>query len=228
MHFSSLKKYDKPNYLWGFAVMISLTLHLLSGKGLNYFLIIPSTNKLGPVKIRVAEVQPKVESALPPKPPKIKRPPKPMPTPNSPPAPSAAPNVAPVQGLNKDSLSTSGTMSAPTGNTLMIEDTGQRLKEDDALKGDQSAPAKLLAGTLTPPPYSDEALDAGVEGAFIVDVFVNLDGHVREAEIRKKIGYGMDERVLKSVRASKFQPRKNRLGLSEEGWTELKFTLVIP
>ncbi len=228
MHISSLKIFEKPGLLWGLAVIASLAVHLLSGKGLTYFSNVRGPITLAPVKIREAEIQPKEAEPLPPKPPKKEPRPKPTPAPNSMPAPISAPNVAPVQGLTKDSLSTSGTMSAPIGNTLMTEDTGQRLKEVEALKGDQSKPAKLLAGTLAPPPYSDDALDAGVEGSFIVDVFVNLDGQVREAELRKKIGYGMDERVLKSVRASKFEPRKNRLGLSEEGWTELKFTLVIP
>jgi hypothetical protein len=30
------------------------------------------------------------------------------------------------------------------------------------------------------------------------------------------------------VKAAKFLPRKNKIGVAEEGWTELKFTLVIP
>ena len=222
------KKYDRPHYLWSLAVIASLALHVLSSQGLNYFAPFSEPMKLGPVKLRVAESERKEPEALPPKPRKKEPRPKPAPPPNSTPAPKTATNVAPIQGLAKDSLSTSGSMAAPIGNTLMTEDTGQRVKDAQALKGDQSAPAKLIASTLSTPPYSDEALDAGLEGSFIVDVFVSLDGQVREAELQKKIGYGMDERVLKSVRTSKFEPRRNRLGLVEGGWTVLKFTLVIP
>lgn len=228
MQFFPLKKHDQAQYIWSLAFIASVVVHFLSGQGLIYFSPLPEPMKPGPVKLRVAESTHKEAAPLPPKPPKKELSPKPAPTPNSKPAPNAVPNVAPIQGLTKDSLSTSGTMAAPIGNTLMIADSGQRVKEAEALKGDQSAPAKLIASTLSPPPYSDEALDAGLEGSFIVDVFVNIDGQVREAELRKKIGYGMDERVLKSVRTSKFEPRRNRLGLTEEGWTELKFTLVIP
>jgi outer membrane biosynthesis protein TonB len=110
----------------------------------------------------------------------------------------------------------------------MVEDSGKRLKDVEALRGDMSAPAKLIASTMVTPPYTEEALDALIQGSFIVDVYVGLDGTVREAELRKKIGYGMDVRVIDAVKGSKFIPRKNRFGVDEEGWTELKFTLVIP
>jgi hypothetical protein len=57
----------------------------------------------------------------------------------------------------------------------MVEDTGKRLKDVEALRGDMSAPAKLISNTLKTPPYTDEALDAVLEGSFVVDVYVNLD-----------------------------------------------------
>jgi TonB family protein len=190
--------------------------------------------KLQPVRVRVAEpavVQEPIKETPPPPPPprrKEPRPQTPTATPNQVLKTEASPTTLPIQGLTKDSLSPGGTMAAPIGNTLMTGDTGKREKEVQPLQGDLSAPARLIANSMVTPPYTDEALDAMVEGSFIVDVYVNLDGSVRDVELRRKIGYGMDARVLTAVKGAKFIPRKNRLGVLEEGWTELKFTLVIP
>ena len=210
------------------AVVVSFVIHLLTGRGLTLIPTIPTEKKNAVVKMRIAEpVKPKLEE-IPPPPPKKEKPKKQTPAPNQEIMPKTPTTEVPVQGVTKDSLSSAGTMAAPIGNTLMIEDTGKRLKDVEALRGDMSAPAKLISNTLKTPPYTDEALDAVLEGSFVVDVYVNLDGSVREAELRRKIGYGMDARVLNAVRTSKFIPRKNKIGVSEEGWTELKFTLVIP
>jgi TonB family protein len=231
MRFAWLKYCGKWNSPWLMAIMASILMHLLSGGGLSHVSRPPNEPKLGAIKIHVTEISPKKTEEVPPKPTKPiekERRPKPTPTPNLSVPLNAPTTLTPVQGLTKESLGGPGTMSAPVGNTLMIEDTGKRVKEVESLKGDQSAPAKLVAGTLSPPPYTDDALDAGLEGSFIVDVLVNIDGGVSEAELRKKIGHKMDERVLAAVRASKFIPRRNRFGTAEEGWTELKFTLVIP
>ena len=214
--------------VWKYAVIASVLAHLLTAGGLRLIERHTVERKPRIIKIRVGEPVAKKALHLPPKPIKKERPPKPLPTPNKISPPDISKTETPVQGLTKDSLSQTGAMAAPVGNTLMTEDQGRRLTDVAPLKGDQSAPAKLIVSTLVPPPYTDEALDAAIEGSFIVDVFINLDGSVREAELRKKIGYGMDSRVLSSVRSSRFSPRKNRFGVSEEGWTELKFTLVIP
>ncbi len=207
------------------AITLSIVVHFMTANALNILTTRPQKIDFQPVKVRIAEPVPK---EIPP-PPKKKEPPKKQTAaPNQQVAPQAPVTDVPIQGVTKDSLSTEGTMAAPVGNTLMVEDSGKRLKDVEALRGDMSAPAKLIASTMVTPPYTEEALDALIQGSFIVDVYVGLDGTVREAELRKKIGYGMDVRVIDAVKGSKFIPRKNRFGVDEEGWTELKFTLVIP
>ena len=216
-----------PYQTWLFAGGLSIFAHLITGGGISIVSHAPHPKITAPVKIRVAEVVPQAKET-PPKPKAKEKPAKQSPAPNQPVPLNQPTTTQPVQGVTKDSLAAEGGMAAPVGNTLMTGDVGKRLKDVDALRGDMSAPAKLIAATLRPPPYTDEALDAMLEGSFVVDVYVNLDGSVREAELRKKIGYGMDSRVLDAVRSSKFTPRKNKFGVSEDGWTELKFTLVIP
>lgn len=159
--------------------------------------------------------------------PKPKKQPTPKPAPNEP-SKNAKPDVAPIQGVTKSSVADQGTMSAPVGNTMMVEDTGKRVKDAQPLSGDMSAPAILIRDSIQTPPYTEQAIDVSLEGTWVVDVFVDLSGKVTSAELRKKIGYGMDERVLTAARQARFSPRKNKLGVSEPGWAEIKFVLVIP
>ena len=190
------------------------------------------------VKIRIVEKppEPKVEP-IPPKP--AEPPPKPKPKPKEPPKvaserqpPKEPPkeDVKPIQGLDKNSMDPNGkgAVAAPVGNTLMTEDTGERVSDAAALAVDQTADAQLIHTSITIPQYTDAALDANFEGYVIVDVFVDEKGAVKEAELRKKVGYGMDERILLAAQAAKFIARKNKLGTAISGWTELKFNMQIP
>jgi len=135
-----------------------------------------------------------------------------------------------IQGLSKDSLVKDSSVSAPAGNTLMEADKGLRLSPDQirALEKNLSSDAILIQGSFEIPKYTQAALDADTEGRFIVDVFVDKAGKVVSAELRKKVGYGMDALILDSARTSKFIPRKNAKGVPLEGWAEIKFYLQIP
>lgn len=140
--------------------------------------------------------------------------------------------VEAVQGFNPSAVSPTGTgIAVPLGNTLMVEDKGKRLRADqvEAL-GDQdlSADPHLIRDSVVTPKYTDEALDANLQGAFLVEVFVDEHGIVKEAELKKKIGYGMDDRVLASLKSAKFDPGKNRYGQAIAAWTDVRFLLEIP
>ncbi len=214
---------------WALLFAGSLALHLigvslLSGRDEG------KTIKPKPVKVKVIEVPPepqaeKKEEAKPPPPkkePKKTPSTKPRPLTNTPPPP-------PVLGVSKDATSETGTVAIPLGNTLMVEDQGIRLdQEPAALAGDLSAPAELIKESVKIPQYTDQALDASLEGTFVVDVYVDEAGIVKEADLKKKIGFGMDQRVIDAALAVKFKPRKNQYGRAEAGWTEIKFRLQIP
>lgn len=215
-------------HLWLAAVVASVVAHfvVVGGIGTDKPPVKPDFSKM---TVRVNDmpkpsVVPEPEKIKP----KPKKPEKQKPTPNQQTKVPTQPDTPPVQGLTKDSTSDKGTMSAPVGNTMMTEDTGKRVKDVGQIAGDLSAPATLVRDSIKIPPYTDQALDASLEGTWVVDVFVNIDGSIKDADLRKKIGYGMDERVLAAAKAAKFVPRKNKLGVSEPGWAEIKFTLVIP
>ena len=67
---------------------------------------------------------------------------------------------------------------APIGNTLFKKDEGIRLKDVESLESDLSADARIRIETFKKPQYTDDALEAGIEGKFLIDVFVDDKGIV--------------------------------------------------
>ncbi len=196
--------------------------------------------KVDAVKVRIAEAKP-----TPPPPPAPEPPPPPPPPPKpkekkAPKAPTerAKPQPStpqeppkPVVGLDKNSFDPNGkgSVSAPMGNTMMAPDTGVRVKEAPAaFTGDLSSDAKIIKATVRLPEYTDDAVDAGFEGLVVVDVYVDAKGIITSAELRKKVGYGMDGRAIEAAKAVRFEPRKNKYGQAEPGWSEVKFLFQLP
>ncbi len=141
--------------------------------------------------------------------------------------------VPPVQGLPPDALSKAPNgMAVPIGNSTMTGDEGKRLKSEDykALPKEQdlSTQPQLVHSSVELPAYTTDALDNNIEGTFEVDVYVDESGEVSKAELKRSIGYGMDERVLAAARKVHFVPGKDRYGKEIGEWTEIKFRLQIP
>jgi len=225
---------------------MSLGFHLLLGLGFYAFKRPPTRTPLPPVKMKVVSKPPEMpkEEVIPPpvkekpQPKKSEKKKKPISErKNTHPPKTPSP---PVQGISADSVVPSKDgPSVPLGNTLLAEDKGLRLPAKDikdlpsgdpADNGnkDLSADAEMILSSVKKPDYTDEALDAHLEGLIIVDVFVDKTGHVQSAELRKKVGFGMDERILKVVKNIQFKARKNKKGQGIDGWTEVKFKLEIP
>jgi protein TonB len=184
--------------------------------------------KMEKVKIKIVETPP----SEPPKPipPKPKEPPKPKKVaserkPKSKPVETAQP----IQGLSKEAFDEKGTIAAPAGNTMMTEDKGIRMNPDDVkpLAQDMSRDPELIASSVTVPDLTSDAIDAGIEGIFVVDVFVDANGQVAEAELTTKPGYGMDELLIQAAMGAKFRPRLDKAGKALAGWSEIKFKLEI-
>lgn len=131
----------------------------------------------------------------------------------------------PVLGLSPNSLNNKGTMAAPVGNTTMDKDRGLRLRPEQvqALDKDLSQDASLILSSVRKPSKTERALDAGLIGRYVVDVYVNEAGLVTAAEIPKKIGYGMDDLVRKAALQARFKPRRNAKGFAIPGWTQIVF-----
>jgi len=225
---------------WLICIVLSVVVHLITVKTLTVQARLTAA-KPQPVKIKIVEKKPEpkvIEAPKPPPPP----PPKPIEPPK--PKPKAKPKVAtdrpkpvdpnlpppkPIQGLAPDAMSKGGKVAVPLGNTLMTGDTGERPKvAPAAFEGDLSSDARLLADSIVKPEYTDAAIEANLEGQIVVEVQVDEAGKVVDASLKRKVGYGMDERILNSVKGARFTPRKDRYGKAEGGWTEIKFNLQLP
>lgn len=218
---------------------MSLLLHLLGFGVLDSATEASKKPKLAPVKIAIvekpkapAEPLKKEEPKPPPPKPKEKPPvPKKMPSERVKPQEKPAEPPKPIMGIDPSAVSPDGKgIAAPVGNTLMMEDDGKRVKPEDVkpFTGDLSSDARLIRDSLKKIEYTEGAIEAALEGKYTVDVYVDEKGDVTSAELRKKIGYGMDQRVLDVAKLAKFVPRRTKTGVAEAAWAEILFVLQLP
>ena len=184
--------------------------------------------------------EPKIEKKPPPPPPpkppaKIIKKPKKVASIRKPKKTKTKPKkpVEAVQGLSKDSFVDKGTkpgFQSNAGNTLMLPDSGKRVDPSkiEELDADLSSDAILIRSSVRAPELTFDAIDAGIEGRYIVDVFVAPDGSVQDAELERKVGYGMDSLLILAAKKSRFTPRKNKDGKAISGWSTIAFRLVVP
>jgi len=222
------------------ALILSLAAHVM-GLGAVASLSSFDRPKPPPIKVKVVIQEPPANEEV-----VVSEPPPPPPPPPPPKkkrealaserkAQKEAPlkQVAPVQGLSPEAVVAPGLggISVPLGNTLLAPDEGKRLRADEveALSGeDLSQSAKVIRSSVAVPEYTDEAVAAWLEGNAVVDVYVDEEGRVSEAELKRKVGYGMDERLVDAARRARFKPRKDRFGRAVPGWSEVKFRLEMP
>lgn len=82
-----------------------------------------------------------------------------------------------------------------------------RGKDPSATGEDVTEPIPLLSEDQRRPPYTQEALSREVEGVMLVELLIGEDGSVREAVLRKGLGYGLDEAALKFIKERyRFKP----------------------
>ena len=75
--------------------------------------------------------------------------------------------------------------------------------------------------------YTEKASNSFLETTVFVDVLVDKKGHVVRAKLRKRVGYGMDEVILKSITRAEFYPAKSSLGANTQSWTNIRIILVM-
>ena len=75
-----------------------------------------------------------------------------------------------------------------------------------AAEASVDTPAKLLAGGT--PSYTHEAESAGIEADVPLEIIVDAAGSVVGARALSRVGYGLDEAALRSVRGYRFSPAR--------------------
>jgi TonB family protein len=78
----------------------------------------------------------------------------------------------------------------------------------------------------TPPLYSDEARNLGVEGKVVLEVIVGVDGKARELQVIQSLGSGLDQNALVAVRDWHFVPgRRNGRPVESPVRIDVEFSL---
>lgn len=153
----------------------------------------PQQGKANQVKDEIFVMEEEIPPPDPaPPPPKLEPPPEPPP---------------PQFGMDDDALSETGDLAVATGNTIM--------KEADSVVAPAPPPLppspvmvdqapRILSGTS--PVYPGRAQDKGLEATVVALITIDTLGRVTQVQIEKSGGHEFDDAVLKSARATLFQP----------------------
>lgn len=78
----------------------------------------------------------------------------------------------------------------------------------------------------TPPLYSDEARERGIEGVVVVRTRVELDGRVAQPRVVTGLGHGLDQNALVALRQWRFRPgARNGVPAALDTDVEIEFSL---
>jgi TonB family protein len=87
-------------------------------------------------------------------------------------------------------------------------------------------PAGLIIIHQVQPSYSQEALDAKLQGVVTVSLVTQEDGTPADLRVVKGLGKGLDEKALEAVRQWQFKPRFiNGVFSPQDATLELDFRL---
>ncbi len=79
-------------------------------------------------------------------------------------------------------------------------------------KKDLSRPPRPRSGRISIPPYPEEARREGVEGAVLLQVFIDREGGVRKVRILKDPGGGLGEVARRAMLRERWKPALNKRG----------------
>lgn len=191
---------------WRQPLSLSIMGHLLVVLLIAILSFKPKT-KITKINIDVFEnpkVAPKTLNLEPPKIEKIKPPPPP-------------PETKQVFGVSRKALTTNDSSGSAAevklGNTVAKEQDNLKLDPNDAdslpIPADDylvSSMPQLLTEMRIP--YPEEAKKAGIEGPVVMDLLIDDQGSVRQVNLIKGPGFGLNEAALAAIKNFKFRPAR--------------------
>lgn len=191
---------------WRQPLSLSIMGHLLVVLLIAILSFKPKT-KITKINIEVFEnpkVAPKTLNLEPPKIEKIKPPPPP-------------PETKQVFGVSRKALTTNDSSGSAAevklGNTVAKEQDNLKLDPNDAdslpIPADDylvSSMPQLLTEMRIP--YPEEAKKAGIEGPVVMDLLIDDQGSVRQVNLIKGPGFGLNEAALAAIKNFKFRPAR--------------------
>jgi TonB family protein len=107
-----------------------------------------------------------------------------------------------TNGQDKPDQAASDQASATTPSGLKVMVNG--VWEPVYKPGNGITPPQKLSGSS--PEYSDEARRKGIAGTVVLAMTVTSEGKVTQVQVRKSLGYGLDEKAIEAVKQWKFKP----------------------
>jgi TonB family protein len=93
-----------------------------------------------------------------------------------------------------------------------------------------SEPRTIVAPAVieytTPPLYSDDARQRGIEGVVVIQARIDVEGRVQSPRVREGLGFGLDQNAIVALRQWRFRPAmRNGLPVAADTEIEIEFTL---
>lgn len=111
----------------------------------------------------------------------------------------------------------------------MGDDEGPAAGQGDSYNGAYAKGVTLPTCLYCPEPqYTDQAREAKLQGRVTLRVLVGADGRSSQVQIVQRVGLGLDERAVESVRAWKFIPAHDAARRAVASWVtiEVVFRLI--
>ncbi len=150
---------------------------------------------------------------------------------------NAKKNLRVKEPANRPSSPSGATKNSDTGLPRTVAGTSPKGGSGLSMSGskpgsstvrrDLSRPEPLLIACQKPA-LTDEALDAGLQGPFGLEVFVGKDGGVKKVDLEKKIGYGMDQVLRKAGLSCRFRPALHPSGKPYATWGGVTIRVLEP
>jgi periplasmic protein TonB len=111
----------------------------------------------------------------------------------------------------------------------MGDEEGPGAGRGDSYKGPYGNGVTLATCVYCPEPqYTDQAREAKLQGRVTLRVLVGADGRASQVQMVQRVGLGLDERAVESVRAWKFVPAQDAARHAVASWVtiEVVFRLI--
>jgi len=110
----------------------------------------------------------------------------------------------------------------------MGDDEGPGAGQGDSSSVYSNGVTLPTCGYCPEPQYTDQAREAKLEGRVTLRVLVGADGRAWQVQIVQRVGLGLDERAVESVRAWKFSPAHDAARRAVASWVtiEVVFRLI--
>jgi TonB family protein len=99
--------------------------------------------------------------------------------------------------------------------------------EDNAYKAGIGGIGSPKCVECPDPSYSDQARSAKVSGIVVLHLIVTAEGYASNIQVKRSLGYGLDEKAVEAVRTWRFEPAVDLKDKPVLVWTDVEVNFRI-